>query len=126
MDLNAALKIGVVGPCAAGKTTLITALRKIGYTARHIAQEHSYVADMWQRVSKPDVLIYLDVSYKISMQRRPMDWSEADFLEQVHRLQHARVNANIYIDSDELTPAEVLQKTIDFLASLEPKTKGSG
>jgi deoxyadenosine/deoxycytidine kinase len=126
MDLKATMKIGVVGPCAAGKTTLITALRKSGYRARHIAQEHSYVADMWQRISKPDVLIYLDVSYKFSMQRRPMDWSEADFLEQVHRLHHARAHANIYIDSSELTPAEVLQKTLDFLAPLELDAKESG
>lgn len=120
------MKIGVVGPCAAGKTTLITALRKAGYRARHIAQEHSYVADMWQRISKPDVLLYLDVSYAGSMQRRPMDWSEADFLEQVHRLQHARTHANFYIDSNELTPAEVLQKTLDFLAPLELDAKESG
>ena len=126
MDLNAALKIGVVGPCAAGKTPLITALRNIGYRARHIAQEHSYVADMWKCISKPDLLIYLDVSYKISMQRRPMNWSETDFLEQVHRLQHARSHANIYIDSNNLTPAEVLQKTLDFLASVEPNAKGPG
>jgi deoxyadenosine/deoxycytidine kinase len=111
------IKIGVVGPCAAGKTTLISALRKMGYGVQHIAQEHSYVADMWQRISKPDVLIYLDVSYEISMLRKPMNWSEADFIEQVHRLHHARQHANLYIDSNMLTPGEVLQKVLDFLRS---------
>lgn len=120
------VKIGVVGPCAAGKTTLISALRKVGFRARHIAQEHSYIADMWQRISKPDVLIYLDVSYQISMQRRPMNWSETDFLDQVRRLQHARAHANIYIDSNDLTPAEVLQKTLDFLESIDPDANGFG
>jgi thymidylate kinase len=126
MDINTAVKIGVVGPCAAGKTTLISALRKVGYRARHIAQEHSYVADMWQRISKPDVLIYLDVSYEISMQRRPMNWSETEFLDQVRRLQHARAHANIYIDSNHLAPAEVLQKVLDFLASIDLDAKGFG
>jgi hypothetical protein len=111
------IKIGVVGPCAAGKTTLIVALRKLGYSAHHIAQEHSYVADMWLRISKPDLLIYLDVSYKNSMLRRPMNWNEADFLEQVHRLQHARRHASLYIDSNNLNPDEVLQKTLVFLTA---------
>ena len=53
-------KIGVVGPCAAGKTTLIAGLRNHGYTAKHIAQEHSYVPAMWQLLTNPDILIYLD------------------------------------------------------------------
>jgi thymidylate kinase len=120
------MKIGVVGPCAAGKTTLIAALRTLGYRAHHIAQEHSYVADMWERISKPDVLIYLDVSYNISMLRRPMNWVEADFTEQVHRLQHARQHASLYIDSDDLTPGEVLQKVIDFLNSIPLNSGKSG
>lgn len=113
------IKIGVVGPCAAGKTTLIVALKKLGYRAHHIAQEHSYVADMWLRISKPDILIYLDVSYSNSMLRRPMNWEKADFLEQVHRLQHARQHASLYIDSNSLTPDQVLQKTLFFLTSHE-------
>ena len=62
MDISR-LIIGVVGPCAAGKTTLVAALREMGYNVRHIAQEHSYVPYMWQRLAKPDLLIYLDVSY---------------------------------------------------------------
>lgn len=119
------MKIGVVGPCAAGKTTLITSLRKLGFHAHHIAQEHSYVADMWQRISKPDVLIYLDVSYRISMLRKPMNWVEADFMEQVKRLQHARKHASIYIDTDDLTPSQVLQKTIEFLDSIEQTSEKS-
>lgn len=114
------VKIGVVGPCAAGKTTLIVALKTLGYRVHHIAQEHSYVADMWQRISNPDVLVYLDVSYSISMQRRPMNWSEGEFLEQVHRLVHARQHANLYIDSNNLTPNEVLRKVLDFLTATDP------
>jgi hypothetical protein len=119
------IKIGIVGPCAAGKTTLIVALRKLGYNAHHIAQEHSYVADMWLRISKPDVLIYLDVSYPNSMLRRPMNWDEADFLEQVKRLGHARRHASLYIDSNALTPDEVLQQTLAFLSAYDIKSGDS-
>jgi guanylate kinase len=107
--------IGVVGPCAAGKTTLITALRERGFHTRHIAQEHSYVPDMWKRVSKPDILIFLDVSYQRTLTRRNLDWSQDEYIEQQKRLQHARQNANLYINTDGLTIDEVLNLTLDYL-----------
>lgn len=107
--------IGVVGPCAAGKSTLIAGLTQLGYQARHIAQEHSYVSDMWQRIAKPDILIYLDVSYPVSWQRRPMDWSETEYQIQIDRLQHARRNAQLYIDTSTLTISEVLSRAIAYL-----------
>jgi len=56
------LLLAVVGPCAAGKSTLIEGLRQHGYQARHVAQEHSYVPEMWKLLTSPDYLIYLDVS----------------------------------------------------------------
>ncbi len=56
--------IGVVGPCGAGKSSLVAGLKAEGFLVRHIAQEHSYVPDMWKRLSNPDILIYLDVSYE--------------------------------------------------------------
>lgn len=117
-DHNDNLKIGVVGPCAGGKTTLIQALKQYGFDGKHIAQEHSYVKDMWQRISKPDVLIYLDVSYPISKNRRDMNWSQKEFDLQVVRLEHARINANIYIDTDELNPDQVLQRVLAYLRQL--------
>ena len=54
--------IGVVGSCGAGKSTLIKGLEAQGYACRHIAQEHSYVKDMWRRITHPDLLIYLQAS----------------------------------------------------------------
>src|SRR5512146_8701 len=89
--------LGIVGPCASGKTTLIARLKLAGIEARHIAQEHSYVADMWQRITNPRWLVFLDVSYQASLARRHLDWSEADFAEQQHRLRHARLHADLYI-----------------------------
>lgn len=111
-------EIGVVGPCSAGKSTLISELRNRGYSAHHIAQEHSLVPDMWKRLDHPDALIYLDVSYEVSMQRRPLDMSENEFAEQVQRLSHARQHAELYISTDNLSPREVLERVEDFLKNL--------
>ena len=107
--------IGVVGPCAAGKSTLIAGLTRLGYRARHIAQEHSYVEDMWQRLTKPDMLVFLDVSYATTCQRRNLNWTEADWQEQQHRLQHARENADIYLNTDKFSAEQVLERVVEFV-----------
>ena len=109
------LIIGVVGPCGAGKTTLIQALRENGYLAKHIAQEHSYVPQMWKRLTNPDILIYLDVSYALSIQRRNLDWTSSEYAEQLRRLKHARENADFYLNTDDLTPQEILKKATEFI-----------
>src|SRR5512146_447896 len=107
--------IGVVGPCAAGKSTLIEGLSRLGYRTRHIAQEHSYVADMWKRLTHPDVLIFLDATYAVTCERRNIDWSEADYEEQQRRLRHAREHADLYVLTDGLRAEEVLQRVVNFL-----------
>ena len=107
--------IGVVGPCGAGKSTLIAGLERYGYTCRHIAQEHSYVQAMWQIIAKPDVLIFLQASFPISTARRKLDWREQDYQEQSRRLSHAREHAHIIIDTNDLTPQQILQIVLDFL-----------
>ncbi len=107
--------IGVVGPCAAGKSTLIAGLRLHGYQVRHIAQEHSYVPAMWQKIANPEILIYLDVSYPCSIARRNLDWSQAEYETQVNRLSHARQHADLYIPTDDLDIPQVLQIALDFL-----------
>jgi cytidylate kinase len=108
--------IGVVGPDAAGKSTLIEGLTRLGYRTRHIAQEHSFVKDMWQRLTKPQILVFLDVSYPASRRRRKEDWTEADWLEQQRRLSHARANADLYLHTDELSIEEVLAQVVEFIS----------
>ena len=107
--------IGVVGPCAAGKSTLIKALTRLGITAKHIAQEHSYVPAMWERLTSPDILIFLDVSFEESMKRRKQNWTLADYQEQHHRLRHARQRANLYLDTTGLSPEEVLTRSLEYI-----------
>lgn len=106
--------IGVVGPCGAGKSTLTAALDSLGYLTRHIAQEHSYVKDMWQRITNPDVLIFLQASFPVTRQRKNkmLNWTEADYQEQQRRLAHAREHADLLIDTDTLSIQEVLERVL--------------
>jgi len=115
MTANEILLIGIVGPCGSGKTTLTDMLNTRGYRTRHIAQEHSYVKDMWKRLTNPDVLVYLHASFHVSRQRRNMDWGESDYHEQLRRLAHAREHADLFIDTDALKPDQVLNLVLNFL-----------
>lgn len=113
------LKVAIAGPCVSGKSTLAGALQTAGYNARGIAQEHSYVPYMWQRITKPDVLIFLDVSYKVAKARRPhIDWGPERLEEQAIRLAHAREHCDLYVDTDGLDPAGVEKLALEFLATL--------
>lgn len=120
--------IGLVGPCSAGKTTLRNNLSQIGYVAKHIAQEHSYVKDMWKQISNPDILIYLDVSYEKSMQRRPLNMSIEDFDEQIQRLKHARQHADYYLDTSTISAQEVYNRVRAYLrkSNIIPIRGGNG
>jgi deoxyadenosine/deoxycytidine kinase len=109
------LVIGVVGPCAAGKSTLIAGLKQRGYRGKHIAQEHSYVPDMWRRLTNPDLLIYLDVSFPVTLQRRHLNWTRHEYARELDRLRHARKHADLCILTDELTPQQVLEQVLQLI-----------
>lgn len=112
--------IGVVGVCGSGKSTLIAGLKSFGINGKHIAQEHSYVQTMWMRIVHPDLLIFLDASYSTTIRRRNLNWSEEEYQEQHRRLAHARQNADLYILTDALTSAQVIQIVLEFI-----KVRGS-
>jgi deoxyadenosine/deoxycytidine kinase len=107
--------VGIVGPCGAGKSTLINGLKSYGITTRHIAQEHSYVGNMWQRITNPRFLIFLDASYAETIRRRQLNWTLEEYQEQHRRLAHARAHADLYIFTDLLSPHEIVSQTLDFL-----------
>ena len=111
------MKIGIVGPCAAGKTTLQNNLIRLGYDAHAIAQEHSGVQSMWQRITNPDVLIFLDASRATICARLNVNWEQSYIDEQQRRLTHAREHADFFLITDPLTREQVAERAIDFLNS---------
>jgi hypothetical protein len=66
-------------------------------------------------IGHPDVLIYLDVSYAVAMERRRMDWTSADHAEQIRRLAHAREHCDLYVDTNDLTIEAVRERVLQFL-----------
>lgn len=110
--------VGLVGPCKSGKTVLKRGLTPHGYQVRHIAQEHSFVKDMWLKIAKPDILIYLDVSYPVTLARSSLSWGEKEYEEQLRRLSHARQHADLVIGTDNKTPQEILAIVLSFLENL--------
>jgi cytidylate kinase len=107
--------IGIVGPCGAGKSTLAEGLQRNGWRARAIVQEHSYVKDMWQRLTKPDILIFLQASCSTGAQRRHLNWTESEWEEQQRRLEHARAHADFHLETDSLGIKGVLDVVLKFL-----------
>ncbi|GEM_PF-278184 len=119
-------RVTVVGVCAAGKTALVERLRARGYDARHCIQEHSQVADMWQRISRPEVLVYLDASLEVIRQRRPDDDFDEEYIrEQRHRLAHARQHCQIYVSTDALSIEGVLSRVVAGLSELGVEPQAS-
>jgi thymidylate kinase len=70
---------------------------------------------MWKQMSDPDFLIYLDVSFNISETRTGTSWNRGIFEKQVARLEHARKHADLYIQTDDLNPQQVLNLVLDSL-----------
>jgi len=103
-------RVAVVGICASGKSTLVDRLQGAGYDARSCAQEHSHVPDMWRRLSRPEVLIYLDASLPVIRQRNGVRYEGAYIQRQRERLRHAREHCDLYIQTDDLSPEEVFAK----------------
>ena len=111
------LDLVVVGPCAAGKTTLVKGLIAQGYAgARLVVQEHSGVRNLWARRGRPDALIYLDAQVA-TMKRRQgrTDWTDEARAEQLLRLESARRECDLYLPTDDLTILQVLEAVVRFL-----------
>ncbi len=108
-------KVAVVGPCGSGKSTLMQNLQAQGYNIRAVSQEHSYVAAMWQRLTKPDLLIYLDVTLKSIAKRRTIHWGQERLDQLNHRLRQARIHCDFYLTTDDLTAQEVAEQVKTFL-----------
>ena len=120
---TADLVIGIVGPSKSGKSTLKFGLEALGYKVKHIAQEHSFVPSMWQKIANPDILIFLDVNFENTMLRGQPKWEEKDYNKECSRLLHARDNANLMVDTNHITPEETLQIVRMFLSGEQKKSE---
>ena len=109
-------RIVVVGPCAAGKTTLVDALVDLGYSAYAVAQEHSIIRDLWAR-RNPDVVIALDLDLAVVRERRSPTWSGDIYARQHERLQPAFEAADLFINTGEHDIESALGMTLEHLGS---------
>jgi thymidylate kinase len=73
---------------------------------------------MWQQITNPDILIYLHVSYPVTLERKHFSWNEKEYQEQIKRMEHAINHADITVDTDKLSPDEVLQEILEKLSEL--------
>jgi RNase adaptor protein for sRNA GlmZ degradation len=82
------------------------------------AQEHSGVADMWQKLLHPDYLIVLDAPNEVLRQRRPgIDLNDKVLAEERRRLAHAFAHANLTLDTSAMNENEIVQTILDWLAA---------
>ena len=117
-DCQPPRSIVIVGPCASGKTTLVRGLWAHGYSAaRVVAQEHSGVSDLWRLRGQAEMLIYLDAQLDtIAARQRRTDWTPDYLAEQQRRLRGAWLACDLYLPTDALNPAEVLERVITYLS----------
>jgi len=106
--------IAVVGNCASGKTTLVENLRRRGYKAVSVPQEHSEVRRLW-RFKQPDLLVMLSCTHATAKKRRPdMPWTEKQFAVQRRRLRYAEEECDLFLPTDGLSREEVAARVVEL------------
>ena len=122
MSQRARLRIAIVGVCGSGKTVLADALQGLGYNARAMAQEHSFIPGMWRAHGQPNALICLDAEAETVNRRLGRDdWTAAAIAEQRRRLGDALSYCDLHVVTDDLTAAQVLEQVLAFLRAGWPE-----
>jgi len=104
----------VAGVCASGKTTLVTSLQKLGIDAHNVAQEHSNIKTLWKK-KQPDILVVLNAQLATIRQRRIVPWGEERLIVQRARLCDAYEHADLYIQTDDLSREDIVQKVLKYI-----------
>lgn len=117
------LRVAVVGHCASGKTTLVGALRRAGYDAHAVAQEHSAIPWLWKH-SEPDALIYIHVPLDAVRARRGEKWPQAVYDAQEERLADAHAHADLILDSGTEGIRAMTTRALAFLAGYRYRDRG--
>lgn len=108
------MSIAIVGVCASGKSTLVSGLKKAGFDAYNVAQEHSCIKKFWNK-HHPEFLIMIDATLPAIKKRRLVYWDESRLDAQHERLRDAREHADLYIQTDELSAQQVLEMVVRFI-----------
>jgi adenylate kinase len=111
---DASPRIVVVGSCATGKSTLVAALRELGFDASASGQEHSEIPTLWNHTS-PDVVVLLEADLETVRARRGPWWPESIYATQQRRLVNARLAAHVVVDTARTSVAETVQIVADHL-----------
>lgn len=109
------MRIVVVGVCAAGKSTLVNNLRALKIDACSVPQEHSVVKGLWRR-KHPDLLVMLDATLPVIRKRRIVAWGQERLDAQHQRLKNAFCHADLFLETDDLTKNEVVERIIALMA----------
>ncbi|MCS7051561.1 MAG: AAA family ATPase [Thermomicrobium sp.] len=109
------MRVVLVGPCGAGKSTIAAALARRGIEAIVVGQEHSIVRDLWRRPG-PDLLVFLDASLETVRARRGQDWPEWLYRTEQERLAEARAHADLIVDTSCVSVEEVVERIVARLA----------
>jgi shikimate kinase len=119
----------VVGPCAAGKSTLVRDLTAEGIPAREVAQEHSEAPRLYARRPQAAV-VYLAADWKTVAARRGRRDNRAQYESELRRLAAARAAAAFVLHTDGLTPDAVRERILAWwegrrAAGSEPAAAGN-
>ena len=108
------MRVAVVGTCASGKSTIVAELRRLGFDAFVVSQEHSGVRDLWNH-QHPDVMVYLQVDYPTIQERRGEAWPQWIYDLQIGRLQDAHEHTDVIVDTGELTVSETIRRIVAMI-----------
>ena len=109
--------IVIVGVCGSGKSLLAGKLSAAGFNARPVAQEHSLIASLFRR-SKPNAVIFLEASDATVASRKSSGWEPTLLREQRERLELARRQADIVLNTDDTDPEQLAAEAFRCLNGL--------
>lgn len=119
MSAQRGMRVAIVGPCASGKSSLVKLLRQRGLNAYSVAQEHSAIDNLWEHL-QPDAVVYLSVDLPTIRQRRHNPhWPEWLYHTQLERLSDARQRADSVVETDDLSPEQIVEQVVVDLAQRE-------
>lgn len=113
-------RVVVIGPCASGKTSLVTSLQRLGYDAHASGQEHSEISELWRHLD-PDMLVGLHIDLDTLRRRRSATWSGRLYERQLLRLASGYEHADLLIDCDYIDQETVIQQVVAWLEAHRAK-----